>query len=409
MKIIESILLAHQKSVIMSLEREIMMLGGIGTGKSYTIAQWILSKIATCPKSTILLTANTYQQLMSATVKTLTSVLEEYCIPHEAVLSGAKKRITIGKTTILLYSLEKFDNIRGVEADYIAVDEACYAKSEAVQVLRGRLRGKNTKKHQMLFCSSPNGFNWAYEQFGQGNLKDKKLIQAQTKDNIFLPEGYYTDLIEQYGGESSPLAQQELFGKFVNLQAGSIYNLFNREINVKPCELKRDQPVYVGVDFNIEQMNATCVQYINGTFYCCKEIKLTHRNANTFDLGAKILEELKGYRVSLIPDSTGAARKTSSNSAQSDIQILKSLGLHVMDTQNPLIRDRQNTLNVAFLKKQCVIDPSCQDTIKEIETLSSRDSEGKVSHLSVTLGYVTWKLNPLKPIYPQIQPKVIRV
>lgn len=409
MRNIDSQLLKHQIEAIMAQEREILLCGGIGTGKSYTIAQWILSRLARCPKATFLLCANTYQQLHQATVKAFTQSLDDYFIPYRATLSGSKKRIEIGKATVMLYSLEKYDNIRGVEADYICVDEALYAKHEAIQVLRGRLRGKNTKHHQMLFCSSPNGFNWGYEQFANTTISNgKKLIQAKTKDNVFLPEGYYNDLIEQYGGEQSPLAQQELFGKFVNLQSGAIYNLFDRANNVKPCQLNKQYPVYVGVDFNVEQMNATLVQYVNGVFYCCKEIKLTHRDANTFDLGAKLIQELQGFNAYIVPDSTGCARKTSATSSQSDIQILKNLGIRVMDTQNPFVRDRQNTLNVAFLKKQCFIDVNCLDTIKEIETLSARDQEGKVSHLSVTLGYVLWKLNPLKTHYQQLQPRVIR-
>lgn len=408
MRMIESLLLPHQKQAIVAQEREVMMLGGIGTGKSYTIAQLILSRIGMCPKATILLCANSYQQLMSATVKALTLVLDDYCVPYESVLSGAKKRITIGKATILLYSLEKYDNIRGVEADFIFVDEACYAREESIQVLRGRLRGKNTTKHQIFYCSSPNGYNWAYEQFNKPILNNKRLIQCKTKDNIFLPPEYYNELLEQYGGETSPLARQELFGNFVNLQSGSIYCHFDRKTNVKPIQLNKQYPVYCGVDFNIDEMNATYIQYINGVFKLCHEVKLTHRNANTHDLGSRIISDLQGYNVLIVPDSTGIARKSSSTSSQSDIQILKSLGLNVMDTHNPLIRDRQQTLNVAFLKKTCEIDLGCHNTIKEIETLCGRDKEGLVSHLSVTLGYVLWKIAPLKIIYPQSQPRVIR-
>lgn len=143
-------------------------------------------------------------------------------------------------------------------------------------------------------------------------------------------------------------------------------------------------------------MSATYIQYINKVFYQVKEVQLTHHNANTTDLAAHIVKDLMGYQVYVVPDSTGAARKSSATSALSDIAILKEHGLNVMSTYNPPIRDRQNNVNVKFRKGQFYVNESCKETIKEIEVLSARDKEGKVSHLSVTAGYVLWKLDPLK-------------
>lgn len=396
-------LLPYQFEVLKSFEREILVSAGIGTGKSFIGANWLLAKIIENPGCKAFIGACTYSQLMGATVKTFTSILDNLEIPYKATLSGSRKRIEIGSSMIYLYSLEKPDAIRGIEVSFAWLDEIAFSTLNALQVVRGRMRGKQSKTRQMLMTSSPNGFNFLYDQFGTGELKNKKLIQAKTKENIFLPEGVYDYYVEQYGGEDTPLARQELFGEFVNLQEGSIYNLFNRGINVVTCELNHQYPVYVGVDFNVDQMSATYIQYINGIFYQCKEVQLTHRNANTYDLGVKIKQDLVGYNIIIVPDSTGKARKTSSSSGTSDHQILKDLGLTLLDTSNPLVRNRQNTVNLAFLKKQLVIDPSCVGTIKEIETLSSRDTEGKVSHLSVTTGYVVYKLAPLqakaKPSY----------
>jgi PBSX family phage terminase large subunit len=378
-------------------EREILLSGGIGTGKSFVGANWVLNKVIANPGCSAFIGACTYSQLMGASVKTFTTLLDELGIPYTATLSGARKRIEIGQSHIYLYSLDKPDTIRGIEVSFAWLDEIGFSTLEALQVVRGRLRGKNTSYRQMLLTSSPNGFNFLYDQFGNAQDTNKKLIKAKTEENIFLPDGYYDSLLEMYGGENSPLARQELFGEFVNLQEGAIYNLFNRGINVVECSLNPLYPVYVGVDFNVDMMSATYIQHINGVFYQCKEVQLTHRNANTHDLGQKIIQDLQGYQIHIVADSTGKARKTSSSSGTSDHQILKDMGLHLLETSNPLIRNRQNTVNLAFLKKQLVIDPSCTLTIKEIETLSSRDKEGSVSHLSVCLGYVMWKLAPLQP------------
>jgi phage terminase large subunit len=391
-------LLPYQLEAMMATEPEILISAGIGTGKSFVGAFWLLDKMIKYPGCTGFIAANTHQQLTNASVKTFTQLLEQFNIPYKAVLSGARKRIEIGPSVVYLYSLERPDTIKGIEVSFAWLDEIAFSTLEALQVVRGRMRGNKTPYCQVLMTSSPNGFNFLYDIFG--NIQDPasyRMIQGKTSENIFLRKGYYESLLEQYGGLNSPLARQELLGEFVNLQAGAIYNLFDRGINVVECKLNPNHPVFVGVDFNIEKMSATYIQYIGGIFYQCTEVQLTHRDANTFDLGKKLLEDLKGFRFSVIPDSTGNARKSSATSAKSDHQILKDMGIDVMSTFNPLKRDRQNTVNLAFHKKQIYVDPSCQLTIKEIETLSSREDEGTVSHLSVTTGYVVWKLAPLKP------------
>lgn len=396
-------LLPYQIQAMKAQESEILVSAGIGSGKSHVGAHWLLSKIVTNPGCKGFIGACTYSQLMNASVSTFIKILDELNIPYKSTLSGARKRIQIGSSIIYLYSLDNPDSIRGIEFSYAWLDELAFSTLSALQIVRGRLRGQKSVSRQILITSSPNGFNFLYDIFGPNkNEKEKNLlISARTSENKFLPPGYYEDLLEMYGGPDSPLAQQELFGKFVNLQEGAIYNLFERSVNVAPCELNKSLPVYVGVDFNVQQMSATYIQYVGGIFYQCKEVQLTHRNANTLDLGKKILEDLVGYEIHVIPDSTGNARKTSSSSGLTDHQILRDLGLNVLDTHNPFIRDRQNNLNLMFHKKQMVIDPSCIKTLKEIETLSARDKEGQISHLSVTTGYVAWKLCPLKRARPE--------
>lgn len=391
-------LFPYQKAFMTSKTKETLLLGGIGTGKSWTIAQDIILNARKYPGIRIFLGANIYSQLYGSTVARLTDSLDLYGIPYEKVFSGPRPRIETMGAIIYLYSLEKKDNLRGPQFGLAYIDECCFTTKEVIDIIRGRLRDKIGPR-QLKYASSPNGFNYWWEMFEHKDLAytTKRLIRAKTKDNLELPPDYYTTLLEEYGGEQSPLARQELFGEFVNLTAGMIYNGFDRKKHVvKGLGLQRGFPVYVGVDFNIDKMSATYIQYINRVFYLVKEVQLTHHNANTTDLAAHLVKDLMGYQVYVVPDSTGGARKSSATSSLSDIAILKEHGLNVMSTHNPFIRDRQNNMNVKFRKGQFVVDESCKETIKEIETLSSRDNEGKVTHLSVTAGYVLWKLDPLK-------------
>lgn len=393
-------LLKHQYEALQSCSNEVLLLGGIGSGKSQLGAIWIVDKIAKFPNCECIVAANTYQQLMNASVKTITNYLDDLDIHYNSVLSGARKRIEIGDATIYLYSLDKPDSIRGIEVSFSWLDEVAFSSLKALNVVRGRMRGQKSSYRQTLMTTSGNGFNFLYDIFGNlgSNNQKKQMISAQTKDNKFLPEGYYEELVKNYGGIDTPLAQQELFGKFVNLQEGAIYNLFNRERNVAQCIPDKKLPVYVGMDFNVDIMSATYSQFIDGKLYVFKEVQLTHRNANTYDMANHIKEDLldQGYNVFIVPDSTGKARKTSSSSGQTDHQILREAGFEVLVTSNPMIRDRQQSVNIGFRRENIVIDPSCGKLIKDIETLSSRNKEGSVSHLGPCLGYTVWYLMPVK-------------
>lgn len=379
-------LLPYQMDFIMATEpKEVLLLGGIGSGKSKILAIDMILTARKYPKIRMLLAANTYAQLMTATVKTLTDILDDFRIPYKSVLSGARKRIEFLQCTVYLYSLEKYDNIRGIEVGMVYLDEVCFSKVEALNAVRGRLRGKIGPR-QIKMTSSPNGFNHMYDIF-EGKDKTKFdeynkpvpsfLIRALTQQNRFLPEGTFEYYLDVYGGPNTPLARQELFGEFTNLVGGQIYGGFDRKRHIKKLALNPLYPVYVGVDFNIDKMSATYVQYINGKFYQCKEVQLTHNNANTLDLGHRIIKDLQGFQVYIVPDSTGNTRKTSATSAATDHTVLKELGLNIMPTFNPQIRDRQNTVNYNFYKDLLEIDESCIETVKEIETLSNRDVEGK--------------------------------
>lgn len=391
-------LIHYQWDFIKCESKKALLLGGIGAGKSFSGAHFCIKMVSEYKGVTGLVTANTYTQLVNATVRTLTCELDILGIEYKAVLGGAKKYIEIGDSVLYLYSLERPDAIRGIECGFWWSDESAFAKHEAIQICRGRLRDKKGPLFERHTTTS-NGFNWLYDEFenkdGENASKDVSLFRGVTKENVFLPDGYYDSLLEEYGGPDNPLAKQELFGQFTNLSEGAIYWGFDRDRNVQPCKLDNRYPVYVGQDFNVNNMEACYVQFRDGKFYVTQENVLTQHGANTDTAASKIVEDLvPKYRPLVVPDSTGKALKSSSR-GRTDLEILRSYGLEVMPTKNPFIRDRQNTLNIHMKNNNVIIDPSCKTLIKELETLSSRDKEGDKAHVSVALGYVTNKLAPL--------------
>lgn len=384
-------LLPPQYDFLKCTDKIAFLIGGIGGGKSFTGGHYALNCVLNYPDTPGLIVANTYTQLSNATIPAITTLFDQVNLPYKLVMGGAKKYIQVNGTKLFIYSLEKYDNIRGIEVGWIFGDEVAFADKEAIDVCYGRLRHSKGPK-QARWTTSPNGFNWVYDSVSKGNSN----FVVKTKDNHHIDPEYYLHLLEQYGGIDSPKTRQELFGEFVNMTSGSVYYAFKRASHVKNVVENKNQAVYIACDFNAGNMNYIAGQFNNGKFQIFDATTLKDFYANTFSMAQDIYRKY-GSRARVIPDSTARARKTSSEAGITDIKILQNAGLTVVDFMNPRIKDRHNTVNARFFKDKIEIDPSCVGLITDLETLSVDVEEGSYSHLAVCLGYMVWKLDPFTP------------
>lgn len=381
-------LLEPQFDLLTCEEKFALFVGGIGTGKSITLAHFCVQQIIKHPHSNGLVVANTYKQLIDATVQKMCQIFDNLGIQYRLVL-GTTKYFRIGKKQkIYLYSLEVPDNIRGIEVGFIAADELAFSTAAAFKIILGRLRcPKGSGKFRGF--TSPNGFNWFYDL----HLRTKTFTM-KTEDNPYNQEGYFESLLDQYGGPTSALARQELFAEFVNQTSNSVYYNFKKE-HVCPVIDDPMKPVYIGLDFNVGNMNYVVSQYDpKDGIKIIEAIQLSDHYANTFSV-AEDIHRRYGSRAIIIPDSTAKARKTNAQAGLTDIKILENYGLKIMPFQNPMIKDRHNTVNLLFHKNRIRIDPKSKDLIADLNKLSTKDNEGKVSHLAVALGYICWAFEPL--------------
>ena len=157
--------------------------------------------------------------------------------------------------------------------------------------------------------------------------------------------------------------------------------------------------LFLGMDFNVNPMTCVVAQFINNMFVIHDEVYL--ENSDTY----KMVNELKrrGYKGTVIPDSTGKNRKTS---GKSDHQILTEAGFTIPYVSNPFVTDRVNNINRLFTDNRIIINPKCKKLIGDLEKVSWKDNkldqkgENKMlTHISDALGYLCWKLSPIEEIY----------
>lgn len=363
--------------------------GGLGSGKTHTGAIWAITMALKYPKAQGLITANSYSQLKKATLTQLFIQLEELGIPYKYKQQEGEVLIN-NETRVFLLSMEKYDLLRGIEVGWAWSDECAFYREEAFQVLIGRIRDRRAPC-QWKGTTTPNSYNWLYQKFVAKPVKNSKVVYGKTSDNLeILGEDYLDSLKDQY---DSRLLEQEAEGKFVNLNAGSVYYTFDRRKHLKVMPRSMGHRAIIGMDFNVNPMTAAYAYEHPGGIHIFGE--LYQENSDTFRTAKEIKKTFPGEWVQIVPDDTGRRRQTSS-SGHSDHEILRRTGLDVVRFTNPGVRDRYNNINRLIENGRLTIDPSCTYLIKDLEHLSFDNKDDMLGHISDALGYVCWHLDPLR-------------
>jgi PBSX family phage terminase large subunit len=383
-----------QLDFINSDKNSVLFCGGLGSGKTYSGAVWAAYMALTYPGCRGMITANTHSQLRKATLTQFFSILESMGVKFRYLINSNEIHIQ-GGSIIYAYSMENYDNLRGVEVGWCWSDECAFYKEIAYQVLRGRIRDKRGTC-QWKGTTTPNGFNWLYDRFVMNPPTSSEIVYAKTTDNLDnLADSYVEELTQQY---DKKLAQQELDGQFVNLTSGKVYYGFDREKNVKDLgDIKGH--LIVGLDFNVNPLCGVYGIVSKNLIYVVDELYM--EDSNTFKAAKKILTDKPGRYIQVVADSTGDRRKT--NAVNTDHEILRRAGLDVLKFRNPYVKDRVNNINRLFDHEKIVIHPRCKKLILDLEQLVYDNKDDMLSHISDALGYLAWKKFPLHKPKKQVE------
>jgi hypothetical protein len=177
------------------------------------------------------------------------------------------------------------------------------------------------------------------------------MVQASTVENEkYLPPDYIDSLYETY---PSHLVSAYVKGQFVNLANGSVYRAFNR--HTCNCEdvHENKEPVYIGMDFNVDHMAATIYVKREHGYSAVDEISDGY---NTKSVALTIQEKYSDCKIKVYPDSSGknrTNRSADSGASESDIATLEGAPFNFecfYKSRNPAVKDRINASNAAFEK-----------------------------------------------------------
>jgi len=392
------------------------MVAGFGAGKTEAaVLRSIIGKLKN-PTTNRGFYLPTYDLVRAIAFPRFEEALENMGIPYRLYKSPLNEIIIPNCGKIIFRSMDAPHRIIGYEHADADCDELdTLKKDDAAEVWRRVIsRNRQVKPdgspNTIGVTTTPEGFKFVYEAWKNKPRNGHVIIQAPTYSNPHLPEGYIDNMRDQYDPQ---LLEAYVEGEFVNLTSGTVYRTFDRKLN--DCnDVEADgEKLYVGMDFNVENMAAIINVKRDGKPRAVNEF------IGVFDTNAmiKLLQErYPRNKLVVYPDASGKNRKTV-DASTNDLALLRQAGFQVVvNPSNPSIKDRVTACNTAFCNAKgeriyLVNVKRCPELAKSLEQ-QPYDKHGQplkdniVDHPLDAMGYFIVKDYPI--MRPLSMPRIRR-
>lgn len=378
--------------------------GGYGSGKTYAGCHEAIKLSIINGGLTGMMLAPTYRMIEDVTLPAFLEILDRAGLKYKYRASEGKL-ILPWRSKVLFRSADKPAHLKGPNLAWVGIDEGALITKAAWDVAISRIRHPDAKQLAAFITTTPEGFNWLYEEFVEKRHRGYRVIHAKTAENVHLPGEYVRDLTAAYDPE---LVRQYLMGEFVNPASGHVYGPFNRSLHVRQdIAYDPSRPLALTIDFNVDPLHAAVIQMEGDTVLVVDEIVLPSSNTN--ELCREVRARYGDTRVTAYPDPTGRARKTAAApGASSDFAILLSHGFEVRArNSSPAIKDRVNAVNRKLMDSSgqagLYISDKCRETIRSFEQTCHRpgssavDKSAGAEHMTDAIGYFIEYEYPIRP------------
>jgi phage terminase large subunit len=353
-----------QTEFFLTKHKYTLMCAGFGAGKSEALFFIMIMVKLSNPKVDVAYFAPSYQLIRDIAFGRILNILDDMGLNYN--LNKAESNLYInGYGTIMFRTMDAPDRIVGYEVfacfidelDTMRMDRATNAWNKIIARNRQRNPDDPKAENKIYVASTPEGFNFCYNRWGKDNSDNNpnspyRLIKAPTTSNPYLPEDYVDSLKATYPAN---LINAYINGEFVNLNSKTVYTNFDRHRNHLPGVIEPNDTLYVGMDFNILNMNATIHKKIDHPHDPNRTKKIPHavseltKIADTPAMAEALRFKFPDNPIVVYPDASGKGRKTVDVST-SDLTILRDHGFTIRaKNRNPFIKNRIQSMNAAFL------------------------------------------------------------
>jgi len=387
-------LFSHQMEFMESEATHTAIVGGFGSGKSFIgVAKTVEMKLQ-MPGVDVGYYLPTYPLIRDMAFQRFSEYLDLRKIPFS--LHETNKEFDTPYGRIILRSMDNPAMIVAYETGYSLIDEADVVPRRKMDkaftniLARNRKQLPNGQKNKIDFVTTPEGFGFMYDFFVKKEAPHKRIIKAWTENNTKLPPDYIENLKNTYTANQ---LKAYLYGEFVNIASDSVYSSYNRETHRSNETIIDGEVLYVGLDFNVTNMNAVIHVKRDKTYHAVAEIVKAY---NTQSICEQLKLRFTGHNFIVNPDASGNARSTS---GASNFSILKSAGFRVdAPKKNPPVIERVNAVNLAFEKKQYYVnDSACPVYAESLENqaydsvTNAPDKKSGYDHITEAGGYCIFR------------------
>jgi hypothetical protein len=207
---------ATQRAFVDDPHPFVLLVGGVGAGKSYAgAARAMVRRFGRTRPSLGLVVSATYPMLRDATWRTALDVwapLVSTVIQHEH-----RVELKTGDE-VIFRSADDPERLRGPNAAWAWLDEAALCHPDTWPITIGRLR-QHGLMGECWATTTPKGMNWVYERFVIEATDQTAVHRATTASNPFIAHAFVDSLRSQYSGD---FARQELEAEFIADLAGAL-------------------------------------------------------------------------------------------------------------------------------------------------------------------------------------------
>ena len=395
---------APQYKYMMTGARFPAFVAGFGAGKTEAAILRSITGLLANPGANRGFYEPTYDLIRMIAWPRFEQILTELDIPYRLQKTPLNQIDVQGYGTIMFRSMENPNRIVGYEHADADIDELDTLKrDDAAHVWRqvmARNRQKKNGFNTVGVTTTPEGFKFVYEQWRKEARPGYEIIQAPTRSNPHLPDGYIESLESAY---PEHLLQAYLEGRFVNLTSGTVYTSYNRHASASDEEIREGEPLYIGCDFNVTKQAATVYVQRDGgrTWHAVDELVNMY---DTPEMVRIINSRYADHQVYIYPDASGKSRKTV-DASKSDIALLEQAGLWVrVNKRNPMVKDRILSMNAALESGRVKVNAAkCPVTAECLEQQVYKNGEpdksnGRDHQNDATTYPIAYEMPIVKPV-----------
>jgi hypothetical protein len=382
--------------------------GPIGSGKSQALCQEAIRLSYLNPGRTGLIGAPTYPMLRDATLTSFLEVLDSNRIRYE--LNKSESVLVMKDTGSRIYfrSVDDFERLRGTNLAWFGLDELTYTAEEAWLRLEGRLRDPKAARLCGFAVWTPKGFDWVYRRFVRNVVAGYEVVLAKPFENSHVLDKI-PDFYERLRGSyDAKFFEQEALGEYLNVQAGVVYQGFQRSRNLREMEIEGASPLYWALDFNVDPMSSIVAQKSGEEIRVLDEVVLSR--ASTLQACEEFHARYPNHQAGIViyGDASGQRLQTAGTT---DYQIIKEFFRRTayrtlrfrVPASNPSVRERVALVNAKLFSAgeevRLLIHPQCIGLVTDLEEVTfkpetsviDKERDSNRTHLSDALGYLIWQ------------------